>query len=377
MEVDADKQFEVGVEWATNGTFSNGKFVSGFAGSDGFRTDLGISDPPAAGEGTTVGRGFTLGVLKQGINIGGLDFANIGAVLRAFQSDSDVNVIATPQILTMDNKKATISVGENVPFITSQNTTAAEQDYTQFEYKDVATKLSITPHINQSDVLRLEIETEVVRIKNLGIDGLTPTTFNRTASTTVILNDRSTVVIGGIIGHDGLEGEFKVPILGDIPVLGWFFRTKTSNIRKTNMFIFITPRIVSNPAEIAAVTLSKEDAMSMVLPAIQKELHKEKNLDHALTLNMRGYEKLQANDLKGARYYFDEALDIDPVNPFALINMGVVYEKEGKPKQALVMYQAVLSGNADAVADKNSGSLKTVKDMAQENIDRILETPGN
>ena len=370
MEVDVDKQFEVGVEWATNGTFSDGKFVSGFAGSDGFITDIS-GDPPGV---SNVNSGFTLGVLKQGISIGGLDFANIGAVLRAYQSDSDVNVIATPQILTMDNKKADISVGENVPFITSQNTTAAEQDYTQYEYKDVATKLSITPHINQSDVLRLEIETEVVRIKD---GGLTPTTFNRTASTTVILNDRSTVVIGGIIGHDGNEGEYKVPILGDIPVLGWFFRTESSTIKKTNMFIFITPRIVSNPAEIAAVTLTKEDEMSMVLPAIQKELHKEKNLDHALTLNMRGYEKLQAGDLRGAKNYFGEALDIDPTNPFALINMGVVYEKEGRPKEALVMYQAVLSGDSDAVADKASGSLKTVKDMAQENIDRILKTTGN
>ena len=143
------------------------------------------------------------------------------------------------------------------------------------------------------------------------------------------------------------------------------------------MFIFITPRIVSNPAEIAAVTLSKEDEMSMVLPAIQKELHKEKNLDHALTLNMKGYEKLKDNDLTVAKYYFDEALSIDPANPFALMNMGVVYEKEGKPKQALIMYQAVLSGSADAVADKNSGTLKTVKDMAQENIERILNTNGN
>jgi general secretion pathway protein D len=326
---------------------------------------------------SNVNSGFTLGVLKQGINIGGLEFANIGAVLRAFQSDQDVNVIATPQILTMDNKKAEISVGENVPFITSQNTTAAEQDYTQFEYKDVATKLSITPHINQSDVLRLEIETEVVRIKD---GGLTPTTFNRTASTTVILNDRSTIVIGGIIGHDGNEGEFKVPILGDIPVLGWFFRTKTSTIRKTNMFIFITPRIVSNPAQIAAVTMTKEDEMGMVLPAIQQELHKEANLDHALTLNMKGYEKLQAEDFVGAKSYFDEALSIDPVNPFALMNMGVVYEKEGKPKQALIMYQAVLTGDSDAVTDSSAGSSKMgvpLKTMARENIDRILKTTGN
>ncbi len=208
-----------------------------------------------------------MGILKQGVNIGGITFTDIGAVLKAFQSDADVNIIATPQILTMDNKKAAISVGENIPFITSQNTTAAQQDYTQYEYKDVATKLSITPHINQSNVLRLEIETEVVRIKDASD---TPSTFKRTASTSVILNDKSTIVIGGIIGHDASESDYKVPILGDIPILGWLFRTHSTTNRKTNMFIFVTPRIVRNPAEISAVTLIKEDEMGMVLPAVKK-----------------------------------------------------------------------------------------------------------
>ena len=88
--------------------------------------------------------------------------------------------------------------------------------FNSFEYKDVATKLSITPHINQSDVLRLEIDTEVTRIKTARN---TPTTFKRTATTTVILNDRNTVVIGGIIGHDARDDDTKVPILGDIPLL--------------------------------------------------------------------------------------------------------------------------------------------------------------
>jgi general secretion pathway protein D len=371
MEVDADKTFDVGVEWAAGGTFSDGdgNLVSGFSGSDGFSLLEGIdgNDPQLAS-------GFTLGVLKEGVKIGDVTFANLGAVVRAFRSDSDVNVISTPQILTMDNKTADISVGENIPYQTSVNLTDNNNEFTQFEYKDVATKLSITPHINQSDVLRLEIKTEVVRIKD---EGLTPSTFNRTATTTVILNDKSTVVIGGIIGQDATESNFKVPILGDIPVLGWLFKNHTNTNRKTNMFIFITPRIVRNPAEIAAVTLKKEDDMELVLPAVKQELHKEENLEHAMTLTRVGYEKLQAQELEAAKNYFREALVIDPVNPYALMNMGVVYEKEGNRKQALKMYQAVVSGPSDAVADSSgdpAGDGVPLKKLAQENINRILKS---
>ncbi len=373
MEVDADRTFDVGVEWAAAGTFDNGtgKLLSGFSGSEGFNLINGIGS-----EEPRLPPGFSMGILKQGLKIGGVTFADIGAVVRAYKSDSDVNVISTPQILTMDNNKAEISVGENVPFITSRNTSVSEQDYTQYEYRDVATKLSITPHINRADALRLEIETEVVRLKN-ATD--TPTTFKRTATTTVILNDKSTIVIGGIIGHDATEDDWKVPILGDIPLLGWLFKTHTTTSRKTNMFIFITPRIVRNPAEIAAVTLKKEDEMSMVLPAVQQELHKEENLEHAMTLTRTGYEKLLAEEVEAAKEYFREALVIDPANPYALMNMGVIYEKEGKPKQAVAMYQAVATGPSEAVADSAGDSQKAgvpLKSLAQENIERIIKATG-
>ncbi len=370
MEVDVEKNFEVGVEWATDGTFSNGKFISGSSGSKGF---FNLADSDSSGQLTlgNPGAGFTLGVLKQGVNIGGVTFTNIAAVLKAFQSDADVNIISTPQILTMDNKKAEISVGENIPFITSQNTTASAQDYTQYEYKDVATKLSITPHINQSNILRLEIETEVVRAKDTTD---TPSTFKRTATTTVILNDNSTIVIGGIIGQDAEESNYKVPILGDIPLLGWFFKTHSTTDRRTNMFIFITPRIVRNPAELSAVTLIKEDELGRVLPAVKQELHKEVNLEHAMELTRMGYEKLRTDELGTAKEYFQEALTIDPANPFALMNMGVVYEKEGKPKQAVEMYQAVVAGNSEAMVDNTSDTENKgvpLKVLAQQNIDRI------
>ncbi|NIR95585.1 MAG: type II secretion system protein GspD, partial [Gammaproteobacteria bacterium] len=117
-----------------------------------------------------------------------------------------------------DNEEAEIKVGQNVPYITSQNTTAANQDYTNYEYKDVGTTLKITPQINQENIVRLQVYVEVIRLKDVSVTN-TPTTFKRTAQTTVIINDNNTLVLGGIIGDDVQDSVYKIPLLGDIPVL--------------------------------------------------------------------------------------------------------------------------------------------------------------
>lgn len=371
MEVDVDHTLDFGVEWAGAGEFSDstGILATGFSEEKGFGLIDGISS-----EDPSLPSGFSFGILKQGIELGGVTFPNIAAILRAVRTDSNVNIISTPQILTMDNKKAEISVGETVPFITSQNTTASEQDYTQYEYKDVATKLSITPHINQADALRLEIETEVVRLKD---SGPTPTTFKRTATTTVILQDQGTIVIGGIIGHDATKNEWKIPLLGDIPYLGWLFKAHSTTDRKTNMFIFITPRIIRNPAEITSVTLKKEDEIGAVLPAVRLELHKEENPYHAEQLTTAGFKKLIAGNLLEAKQFFEEALQIDSTNPYALMNLGVIYEKELLPQQALVMYRAVVATGSLSLAEKASSpeaTGRTLVELAEEHIERILQS---
>ena len=370
LEVDADKTFDVGVQWAGGGTFSDatGALVTGFSGANGFDLLPGIS-----AEDPSLPPGYSLGVLKQGIRIGDVTFPNIAAILRAYKTDSEINIISTPQILTTDNKKAEISVGENVPYITSRNTTASDQDYTQYEYKDVATKLSIVPHINQADTLRLEIETEVVRIKGDSSD--TPTTFKRTASTTVILSDSDTIVIGGIIGRDATEAEWKIPLLGDIPLLGWLFKTHNSRSTKTNMFIFITPRIVRNPADMVAVSLNKNDVMKGAMSQTEDLPKKQQNTnEHAQFLVTAGFAKLQAEKYQEAKEYFAKALQIDPANPYAMINMGYIYEKEGQSADALKMYREVIAGGTDAVADQSTRTEKrgvSLVEIARERIDQV------
>ncbi|MFV0438374.1 MAG: type II secretion system secretin GspD [Desulfopila sp.] len=359
LEVNATKQFDVGVEWSWSGS------VSGMSDGGAFTS---FNTAASGNE-----NGFALGVLKQGIKIGDLTFPDIKAVLRAYKGDSDINIISTPQILTTDNKKAEISVGENVPYITSQNTNASDQDYTQYEYRDVATKLTITPHINQADSMRLEIQTEIVKLKSTS-EEFRPTTFRRTADTTVIVNDQDTVVLGGIIGEDTVHGETKVPLLGDIPVLGALFRSESNNNVKTNMFIFITPRIMRNPANISGVTLGKQDTITQVMPQSKAMFERPVSPEHAQILTQRGYAKLVENKNQEARQYFEEALQNDPANPYTLLNIGVVAEREGNSQQAIAYYQRVIATGTEATAVQATEPSKeglSLVQIARENIERL------
>jgi general secretion pathway protein D len=202
-----------------------------------------------------------MGLINDYIEINGQTFPSISAILNAYKEDNDVNIISTPQILTTDNEEAEIKVGENVPYITSANTTAANQDYTNYEYKDVGVTLKITPQINQENVVRLQVYVEVIKIKNesVALATNTPTTFKRTAQTTVIIQDNDTLVIGGIIGDDVQNNQYKVPLLGDIPGLGWLFKTESQSVDRVNLYIFLTPRIIRNPSEAFAVTKEKRE----------------------------------------------------------------------------------------------------------------------
>ena len=375
MEVDTDKTFDVGVQWVAGGVFDDetGTVLSGFSGNTdpAYGNIIGAfdSDDPA------LPSGYSFGIMKEGLEIGGITFPNIAAFLRAYKTDSDINIISTPQILTTDNKTAEISVGENVPYITSQNTTASDQDYTQYEYKDVATKLSITPHINQADTLRLEIETEVTRLKG-NADTLTPTTYKRTANTTVIVNDTDTIVIGGIIGQDATENEWKIPLLGDIPYLGWLFKTHTTTNEKTNMFIFVTPHIIRNPADIASVTMRKEDQLEEVMPEAKEQLKDKEYPAHSLELSDMGYEKLVNGKYREAKEYLNKALSINPDNPFALINLGVTFEKEHAYPEAIEMYEKVIATETTEVAKSPvdyDGEDITLLQVARENIEHVRQ----
>ena len=387
MEVSVDKQFEIGVQWGGAGSFSDqtGRLYTGFSGSPTNPYSQLQGENNLTGPDALLPSGFTLGLIKQGIQIGDVFFPNLGAVLKAFRNDSDVNIIATPQILTTDNKEAEIKVGQNVPYITSANTTAAQQDYTNYEYKDVATTLKILPQINQSDLVRLEIGVEVIKLRDQGDTSGTPTTLKRTANTTVVIHNQETVVIGGIIDQSMSSGEYKVPLLGDIPLLGWLFKTHSNFDEKTNLFIFITPHIVENPAELASVYYEKRDVMESLqvgaenLPSLRMGI--ALNPRHAVALVDIGLSKMQQKDYLRAGQYFEQAAKLDPNNVYALYNLGLVSEREGDYARAAEAYRKVLELRPPEEEKEGAEilvqELYQIQGLAEENLKRLEVNPEN
>ena len=262
MEVSVNKNFNIGVEWRglkDIGSSSLSGLGSGATGLGmaGFTGQPIIPQVNAAGV-VSMPAGFSLGVIGAGIQIGSVVFPNIGAVLQAYQKDSDVSILSTPQLLTLNNEDAEINVGKNVPYITRSDTSTAVpgQVYGQsYEYKDVGIALKITPNINEERFVRLKIDQQVTKLT--GEQTSTPTTLKRTAKTTVVIKDEETVVIGGLIDDSTSIDTYQIPCLGDIPFLGWLFKTRGSGREKSNLFVFITPHIIRNQAEAAAIYQKK------------------------------------------------------------------------------------------------------------------------
>jgi len=204
---------------------------------------------------------------------------NIGAVLQALDSNDLLNVLSTPNILTSDNKEAEIVVGSNVPFQGSSTITSGLST-TSIERKDVGITLKIKPQISEGDYIRLDLNQEISAIGatiTVGNGTTDRITTKRSAKTSIIVKDNETIVIGGLIQDQDEDVVTKVPFLGDIPGLGWLFKTKSKTKTKTNLMILLTPRIVKENADLAAVSDSQRskfgDAAKKVEPVdVQKEI---------------------------------------------------------------------------------------------------------
>ena len=272
MEVKATKDFSLGVEWQVAddvGTWE-GRTIGAF-GSSGPGVEGGLLSQ------ATAPKGLSFGVVGEGITIktglGDVTFPTIGAMVRAFHSDSDVHILQTPQILTTDNEEAEIKVADNVPYLTKEAT--GEQQYQTYEYKDVGVTLKITPQINQERFVRLKIFQEYITLADQeGASSFRPTTLKRSADTTVVVRDRHTIVIGGLVGDQISRGTSGAPCLGHIPLLGWLFKSKSRNQTKTNLFVFLTPHIIENPAEAKKIYQEKMDTMETAEEGVIKMYQK-------------------------------------------------------------------------------------------------------
>ncbi len=266
MEVNVDNGFSLGTEWIAMGKTDidseSAAFGGGFTGGESGYENLAGLLAPAAGIGL-LPTGFSLGVFAEPIQIGNLTFPNLGAIIQAFKKDKDVHILSTPQIMTTDNEEASITVGKNVPYLTKSGSSTVES-YNTYEYKDVGITLKITPQISKDKRIRLKIAQEITKLDTTLTTGDRPTTLKRTVDTTVIVNDKNTVVIGGLIDDSLSTTEYKVPCLGSIPGLGWAFKSLSNSREKTNLFVFLTPHVVKSPLDAKEMFDKKKEEIERI-----------------------------------------------------------------------------------------------------------------
>jgi general secretion pathway protein D len=302
-EVTLNKAQSLGVEWrainSPNGTqvfaSSTGSAQTGLLNATlgsigGTGTGGTASTNPLAGFTSLASQGFLIGLLRT-LTItpdpsnpnSTVQILNIPLLLRAFQGDTDVNILSTPNLLTTDNEEAEIVIGEQRPFLRQAQDTpiggvTGTSTIRTFEFKDTGITLRVTPQISQGKTVRLKLAQEVTAFVSESEVGAVTTT-KRSAKTTVIVDDNQTIVIGGLISNDSNEAKTSVPCLGNIPIFGWAFKQTSVSKRKTNLLIFLTPHIINSPEDIDRVT-THELQRGEKAPAIEERLRQGQPQDN-------------------------------------------------------------------------------------------------
>ncbi|AEF99340.1 type II secretion system secretin GspD [Methylomonas methanica] len=239
-EVRYDKNQQLGVEWQTK---EGGNVFGAYRKND--KNSLDFSQFV-----TSVGKGLSVGYLAG---------SEIKALINAFATDTDVNVLSTPSLVTLDNEEASIIVGQNIPLNTGSfttNTSGASNPFTTVQRQDVGIKLKVLPQINEGDAVKLKVTQEVSSVTGDG-----QSFDKRQIETSVLVDDGKVLVLGGLIKDDVNEVVDKVPILGDIPLLGYLFQSTTTKVNKTNLMVFLRPQIIREGAQSTGVTYDKYNYM--------------------------------------------------------------------------------------------------------------------
>lgn len=218
--------------------------------------------------------GILLGGLFNPITVKGLDGKDttvpaLSALIDLSKKDSDINILSAPRLLTSDNEEAEIIVGSNVPIITQRLTdtggSAGLAQSVSVERKDVALTLRFTPQVTEGNLVRLNVFQEITDLAATSVGNVNevgPTLTKRLVRNTVLAENGRTVVLGGLIGTNQQKSITKTPLLGDIPGLGWLFKRSSTTEKKTNLLIFITPKIIKDAQDLATVTRTSHELMS-------------------------------------------------------------------------------------------------------------------
>jgi len=274
VEVSAERAQEVGIQWQSlSGLGNGGTSVIGGTNFPGTSNPgiLNVATGGTAGISALANSsGLSIGISKGTVNIPGVgQILNLGLLARALEKEADGNVLSTPNLMTLDNEEAKIVIGQNVPFLTgsysntgtgSGSNGSVSSPFQTYERKDVGLTLKLTPQISEGGLVKMKILQEVSSVEETSRNNPAGLTTNKRAiETTVTVDDGSIVAIGGLIQESVSDGENKVPLLGDVPVLGWLFKYQQKQRKKTNLMVFLKPTILRDEAAARSVAGDRYD----------------------------------------------------------------------------------------------------------------------
>src|SRR5262245_5231371 len=289
LEVQMDRLRQIGTDPTQVLAAGQKGSVRGIVGFNRQPEDLSTLAQAILGIAAGAGSGGTLSVLNT---------VNIRAFLQLLLSLTDTNILSTPQVLAADNQKAKIVVGENVPFPTGQAQGITGGTLVTIERKDVGVTLELTPQVLENDLIRLEMKQEITAIEptvaqTIGTGTASvpvgPTTTKRSMETTTVAKDLQTLVVGGLVRDNITVTENKIPFFGDIPLLGWLFKSQSRQVQKLNLLVFLTPQIVRD--EVDMVDLNSRKATEL------GTLQRENRIEEPTKVKQEVLEKLERQNV--------------------------------------------------------------------------------
>ncbi len=269
VEISDEIADEIGIQWQSTDVRNtpDGRLGRGVIGGTNFPGSGGAGGIfGAAGNPLSVGSGLNIGYVRGTIRLPGSDkeILQLGALARALRGDGRSNVLSTPSVLTLDHHEAMLKVGQEVPFLTGQFTntgsggsTQPENPFQTIDRRDVGLTLTVTPHINEGDAVRLDIKQEVSSLAAQPLGAVDLVTNISELTTSVLVQDGAILVLGGLITEDVSENISKVPGLGDIPVLGNLFRYRSTRTERRNLMLFLRPVILRDEIGESSISSAK------------------------------------------------------------------------------------------------------------------------
>ena len=280
VEVSGDDATQLGVQWAL-GNANSGYGVVNFNNVGASATSIAaaaLAGSGAAGAaGLSAAASSIVGALvgigdSRKDSQGNTEF--YGAILQALDSSTSANLLSMPSILTLDNEKASILVGQNVPFVTGSYTTGSDSSTNPFQTidrQDIGINLNVIPHIGDNGTVRLEVSQEVSSVVPGSAANASGLITNKSLiNTTILADDQQTIALGGLMRDNTTTRQQKVPGLGSVPVIGRLFRSDNDSTQKSNLIIFLQPTILRDGGAVASVTERKYNQMRVLQLVIDK-----------------------------------------------------------------------------------------------------------